>query len=157
MSRTLADARAALVAAMKRETTPTELPRLVAVLDALIAWSVARPELLAFRAEAGRSPTQSPEVSFERAGAKAGAVFWSARVTRGEGAKLEIHSPAGRALSAEDRAWVMETLNVHSRAALVRGDRLRIGFPALKNAAARAAVLALMDRLLAGEGRPETE
>jgi hypothetical protein len=44
----------------------------------------------------------------------------------------------------------METLNAHSRAVLVEGDRLRIGFGALKNAAAQAAVLALMEELLTG-------
>jgi hypothetical protein len=49
---------------------------------------------------------------------------------------------------------VMQTLNAHSRAALVEGDRLRIGFGALKNAAAQAAVLALMDQLLADRDEP---
>jgi hypothetical protein len=48
----------------------------------------------------------------------------------------------------------METLNAHSREVLVEGDRLRIGFGALKNATGRASVLALMDRLLAGAARP---
>ena len=48
----------------------------------------------------------------------------------------------------------MQTLNAHSRAVLVEGDRLRIGFGALKNAAAQAAVLALMEQLLAGNGEP---
>jgi hypothetical protein len=37
---------------------------------------------------------------------------------------------------------------------LEEGDRLRIGFGALKNVAARAAVLALMEQLLAGSGQP---
>src|SRR3712207_2115017 len=50
MSRTLAVARQEFVAAIKRDTPGPDGPRLVAVLDALIAWSVARPALLAFRA-----------------------------------------------------------------------------------------------------------
>jgi hypothetical protein len=65
------------------------------------------------------------------------------------GPRLEIHGKVGEALSDAERASVIETLNAHSREVLVDGDRLRIGFGALKNAAAQAAVLALMERLLA--------
>jgi hypothetical protein len=148
MTRTLADARAAFVAAIKQDTPGSDLPRLVAVLDALIAWSTARPEKLSFRPPSGRGAT----VGFERVGAKA--VFWSAQVTRGAGPKLEIHGNVGEALSDAERAQVLETLNAHSREVLVDGDRLRIGFGALKNAAAQAAVLALMERLLARDALP---
>ena len=148
MSRTLPLAREAFVAAIKRDIPGTDLPRLVAVLDVLIAWSVARPALLAFKVDEGRSDV----VSFERVGSKV--VFWSAQVTRGAGPKLEIHAPAGRPLSAEERVTVLQTLNAHSREVLVEGDRLRIGFGALKNVAARTAVLALMEQLLAGSARP---
>jgi hypothetical protein len=148
MSRTLAVARQEFIAAIKRDTPGPDLPRLVAVLDALIAWSVARPALLAFRAEEGRKDV----LSFERVGSNA--VVWSAQVTRGAGPRLEIHPPSGRPLSAEDRTSVMQTLNAHSREVLVAGDRLRIGFGALKNVAARTAVLALMKELLAGSSQP---
>jgi hypothetical protein len=148
MSHTLAAAREAFVAAIRQDTPGTDLPRFVAVLDALIAWSAERPDLIAFRAEAGRSHG----VRFEHAGSKG--AFWSAQVTRGVGPKLEINSPIGRSLSDDDRATVMRTLNAHSRAGLVDGDRLRIGFGALKNAAAQAAVLTLMEQLLASSGRP---
>ena len=160
MSRTLPLAHQAFVAAIARDTSDTELPRLVAVLDALIAWSTARPGLLAFRAVEGRSDV----ISFERVGTEAGSkpgakarakpVFWSAQVTRGAGPKLEIHAPSGRPLSDAERAEVMRTLNAHSRAVLVEGDRLRIGFGALKNAAALAAVLALLDELLGDAPAP---
>lgn len=142
MSRTLASARESFVAAATRDTPGTDLPRFVAVLDALIAWSTARPDLLEFRADAGRKDV----VSFSRVRSKA--VFWSVQVTRGVGPKLEIHTPSGQPLSAEERTTVLETLNRYSRTVLVEGDRLRIGFGALKNAAAQAAVLALMDQLL---------
>ena len=148
MSRTLPIAQQAFVAAMQRDKPGTDLPRFVAVLDALTAWSAARPGLLSFRADEGRKDV----VSFERAGSKV--VFWSAQVTRGTGPRLEIHAPTGRALSAEERTTIMQTLNANSRKVLVEGDRLRIGFGALKNAEALAAVLALMERLLAGTGQP---
>ena len=148
MDRTLPSAREAFVAAMTRDMPGTDLPRYVTVLDALIAWSAARPTLLEFRAGEGRKDV----ISFARVGSKA--VFWSAQVTRGVGPKLEIHTPSGRPLSTEERATVLETLNAHSRAVLVEGDRLRIGFSALKNAAAQQAVLALMERLLAANSQP---
>ena len=148
MSRTLPLAREAFVAAVTQDTPGTDLPRLVAVLDALIAWSVARPELLEFRADARGKGV----VSFSRVGSRT--AFWSAQVTRGVGPRLEIHLPSGDALDDAQRATVMQTLNAHSRAALVEGDRLRIGFGALNNAAAQAAVLALMEGLLAGSGPP---
>jgi hypothetical protein len=150
MSRTLPLAREAFAAAIERDTPGTDMPRFLTVLDALIAWSVARPDLLAFRSDEKRSDV----VSFERVGTKV--VLWSAQVTRGAGPKLEIYPPAGRTLSPDERAMVMQTLNAHSREVLVDGDRLRIGFGALKNVAARTAVLALMAQLLAGTGQPAT-
>lgn len=150
MSRTLPLAHQAFVAAISRDTSETELPRLVAVLDALIAWSAGRSGALAFRDADARSDV----ISFERVGAGAKAVFWSAQVTRGEGPKLEIRAPTGRPLSPEERAAALETLNAHSREVLVEGDRLRISFGALKNSAALAAVLALMQQLLTGSGTP---
>jgi len=148
MNRTLSSAREAFIAAMTRDMPGTDLPRFVAVLDALIDWSVARPDLLEFRAGEGRKDV----VSFSRVGSKA--VFWSVQVTRGVGPKLEIHTPSDQPLSAEEREQVLQTLNTHSRAVLVEGDRLRIGFGALKNAAAQQAVLALMEQLLAADTRP---
>ena len=148
MSRTLPTARDAFVAAIQRDTPGPDLPRLVAVLDTLIAWSVARSGLLAFRGDERRSDV----VSFELAGPKV--VFWSAQVTRGTGPRLEIYPPTGRALSADERATVMQTLNAHSREVLAEGDRLRIGFGALKNAAATTAVLNLMQQLLASSSQP---
>lgn len=147
-TRTLPAAREAFIAAMTRDTPGTDLPRYVAVLDALIAWSTARPASLEFRAGEGRKDV----VSFARAGSKA--VFWSAQVTRGVGPKLELHTPVGQPLSDEESARVLQTLNTHSRAVLVEGDRLRIGFGALKNVAAQRAVLALMEQLLAGTAEP---
>jgi len=148
MSSSLPAARAAFIDAIEKDTPGTDRPRFVAVLDALIAWSVARPDRLTFRADSARSAV----LGFARAGAKS--AFWSVKVTRGSGPKLEISSASGTTLSDEERATVLETLNAHSRAVLVDGDRLQIGFGALKNAAAQAAVLALLERLLV-EGAPQ--
>ena len=141
-------ARQAFVAAVQRDTPGTDLPRFVAVLDELIAWSVARPGQLVLRSAEKRADV----IAFERTSAKA--PFWSAQVTRGAGPRLEIHLPPGAATSAEERTAVRDTLNRHSREVLLEGDRLRIGFGALKNVAGRAAVLALMEDLLAGTVRP---
>lgn len=142
MRRTLPIAHQSFVAAIRRDTPGTDLPRYVAVLDALIAWSTARPTQLAFRAEEARADV----ISFGRPGAKG--PIWSVQVTLGEGPRLELLSPADAPLSAEERATVMATLNAHSSAVLEEGDRLRIGFGALKNAANLAAVLELLEQLV---------
>ena len=137
MSRTLPAARDAFVAAMKRETSGAELTRLVGVLDALIKWSVARPQALSFQTE----DSAAGVLAFQGVGTKA--IVWSARMARGEAPKLEIHTPTG----SETRAKVVQTLNAHSRETLVERDRLRIGFGALKNAAALEAVTLLLAEL----------
>ena len=147
MSRTLPAARDAFVAAMKRDTTGTELARLVAVLDALIKWSVARPQKLTFQNDSGPGV-----LAFQCVDSKE--VCWSARVTRGDAPKLELYPPTGRSLSAETRAKVVETLNAHTRQALTENERLRIGFGALKNATALGAVTSLLDELLTASGSP---
>jgi hypothetical protein len=145
MSRTLPSARDAFVAAMKRENTGTELARLVAILDTLIKWSVARPQKLTFRDDSGPGV-----LAFQCVGSME--VCWSARIVRGDAPKLEIYPPSGRSLSAETRAKVVETLNAYSRQVLNENDRLRIGFGALKNASALAAVTALLGELLTANG-----
>lgn len=127
--------------ALRRETTGTDLPRYLAVLEALVAWTAKHANDLAPRAGARADTLRYARVETEEP-------FWSAQVRRADAPTLEIHLPKGRPLSAEDRADALHTLNAHSRGVLVEGDRLRIGFGALKNAAALAAVLALMERLL---------
>ncbi len=145
MSRTLRSARDDFAAAMKRDSTGTELSRLVAVLDALIKWSVARPQELAFQEDS------APGVlAFQCVDSKE--VCWSVRNTRGDAPKLEIYPPNGRSLSAETRAKVVETFNAHARLVLNENDRLRIGFGALKNANALAAVTALLGEILTANG-----
>ena len=138
---TLDSARTAFIDAARRDTPGTDLPRYVAILDALLTWTRAHAERLTYR-----PPAKRPEViRFERAGTKK--AFWSAQPTRGAAPRLEVHLAPSRASSAS-HADTMRTLNALSRDVLEEGDRLRIGFGALKNAAALAAVLALLDRLL---------
>lgn len=148
MSQELTDARQAFVAAMKRETPGTDLPRYTTVLDGLLAWSAARPQLVRFRPGGARADV----LRFERTKTKE--VFWSVQVVRASAPKLEIHLATGRPMSAEDRAHTLETLNAHSRVVLEEGERLRIGFGALKNPAALKAVLALLERLIDDERVP---
>ena len=141
--RTLSSAREAFIDAVRRDTPGTDLPRYVAVLDALLTWSAAHSDRLTFRADAGAKNA----IIFVRSGTTA--AFWSARPVRGDAPALEIASPTGASLSDQARARAITTLNAHSRSALIDGDRLRIGFGALKNTVARSAVLALLDDLLA--------
>lgn len=143
MSRTLPAARDAFIAAMKRETSGPELSRLVAVLDALIKWSAARPQKLNFQA----TDAAATVIAFECADTKT--VCWAARTTRGDAPRLEIYPPTGKSLSTETRTKVVETLNAHSRQVLTETDRLRIGFGALKNANALAAVTDMLGELIA--------
>ena len=145
MSRPLPVAREAFVAAMKRDTTGAELSRLVAVLDALIKWSVARPQTLSFQ-----DGSAAGVLAFECVESKE--VCWSARVTRGDAPKLELYPPTARSLSPETRAKVVETINAYARQGLNADDRLRIGFGTLKNANALAAVTTLLGELLATNG-----
>jgi hypothetical protein len=142
-TRTLSSAREAFVEAVRRDTPGTDLPRYVAVLDALLAWSATRSAQLAFRADAGAKNA----ISFVRSGTTV--AFWSARPVRADAPALEIGSLSSTSLSAEARARAIATLNAHSRSVLIDGDRLRIGFGALKNTAARSAILDLLDDLLA--------
>lgn len=141
-------ARTTFIGAMRRGTHGTDLPRYVAVLDALLAWTAAREDRLTLRPDVRRPDV----IRFERAGTKE--TFCSVQSPRGDAPTLEIHVAPSRRSSAADRAAVMQTLNAHARAVLEEGDRLRIGFGALKNAAALAAVLALLERLLVGATAP---
>src|SRR5678809_940260 len=84
MSLTLPAARDAFIAGMKRDTKGTELARLVGVLDAPIKWSVARPQMLAFRHD-----TAAGVFAFECVPSKA--VCWSARITRDDAPSLELY------------------------------------------------------------------
>ena len=134
-------ARAIFIDAARRETPGTDLPRYVAVLDALLARTAARADRVVFSPSGPRPGL----IRFERVGEKA--LLWSAQATRDGPPMLEIHLASSEASSTE-RAEAMRTLNSYSRVALTKDDRLRIGFGALKNAGALAAILELLGRLL---------
>ncbi len=142
MPQTLPAARLEFIAVMKRETSTTEYPRFLAVLDAMIEWSLARPTMVKFRPD----ESENGKVAFERVGSKV--VFWTATPRKHDRQRLELLPRAARLLSEDDRANATLTLNTHSREELTVEDPLRIGFGALKNQAARAAVFDCMDQLL---------
>jgi hypothetical protein len=135
-------ARTTFIEAIRRDTPGTDLPRYVAVLDALLKWTAAHGGRLVPMG-AVRRPAA---IRFAIAGSKD--AFWSAHVVPSSAPMLEIKIPSSQPASEALRADAMRTLNAHSRIALEEGDRLRIGFGALKNATALAAVLELLDRLL---------
>ncbi len=135
--------RETFIAAMSRDTRGTELERLAAVLDAILAWSAKRPGLVTSRG-AERS---SDALHFTREGAKV--ALWSIRAPRGGAPTLEVSPATVRTLDADTRARACDTLTTHSRAAQVEGDRMRIGLAALKNPAALTAILAVLEEVLA--------
>lgn len=141
MTRSLPLARAEFIKAMSRDTGRTDQPRFVAVLDAMIEWSLKHPQQLRFRED-----TREGVVSFECVDSKM--IFWTAHPRRGDVPKLELLPRAASVLSADERETVMNALNAYTRDTLTADDKLRIGFSALKNLTARSAVLALMERQL---------
>lgn len=138
----LSVARQEFAAAIKRDTAPVECPRFLAVLDAMIEWSLARPTLVKFRPEDSHDGT----IAFGRVGSKL--TMWTASPRKRQSPRFEVMPRGARTLSDEDRATVLATLNAHTSEELEAGDPLRISFGALKNKAARAAVCDCMDRLL---------
>ena len=142
MSATLSLAREAFIRVMNRDTVPAERTRMLVVLDAMVAWSLARPELVRFRAD----DNDRGIVRFERVDSSA--VFWAARPRPQDSPMLELLPASSRLLAPEVRASAIDMLNSHTRATLDPNGRLNIGFGALKNDAARAAVLELMTQLL---------
>ncbi len=143
MERTLPAARDQFVKAIARDTHAVEQPRLVAVLDALIAWSSKHPTLLKFREEEDTPGT----IAFERVGSKM--IVWSATPRRQDVPRLELVPKSAKSLTAEAREKLTSTLNAHMREPLLPEDRFRIGFSALKNAAALTAVQTAVEELIA--------
>lgn len=151
MPPTLALAREAFIKQMQRDTANVDRPRILAVLDAMIAWSSARPNLVRFRADDNRKGA----VRFECVTTHA--VIWTATPRSHDVPVLELLPGASRVLTPEERASAIATLGAHTRQVLDPGGRLHIGFGALKNEAARTAVLSLMGELVEkveGAARP---
>ncbi len=142
MSRTLPAAREQFVKAIARDTHAVEQPRLIAVLDALIAWSNKHPTLLKFREEEDTPGT----IAFEKVGTKM--IVWCASPRRQDVPRLELVPKAAKSISPEDREKLLNMLNAHMREPLLPDEKLRIGFSALKNAAALAAVQSAVEHLI---------
>ncbi len=141
----LTAARQDFIAAIKRDTAPTECPRFLAVLDSFIEWSLARPTHVKFDAEESHDGT----IVFSRVGSKSKkVVMWAASPRKRDMPRLELLPRAARFLPEDDRAAVVATFNAHARDEMSIEEPLRINFGALKNKTARAAVLECMDRLL---------
>ena len=140
--RTLQRAREDFITEMNRDTSGPERPRLLAVLDALIDWSKTRSKQVRFR----EVEKKAGVVSFEWTESRE--LIWAAQPTRGDAPKLALVPRAANVLTDDQIASARDTLNLHARDQIEAGDKLRIGFGALKNADARAAVLALLDQLV---------
>jgi transposase len=147
-ARTGADAlpalRTAFLAAVARDTPGSDLARYTEVLDELLAWAASHADRVA-AAPAAATPSQGV-ISFAPVAGVAGP-RWSLRPVRGEGPVVELQPATGVEQEAQG-ARIRTLFNSHSRAALGPDARLRIGFGALKNPAARAALLALLEDLV---------
>jgi hypothetical protein len=146
MPPTVSLAREAFIARMNRDTAHVERPRLVAVLDAILAWSAARPDVQ-FRADDNTKGI----IRFECVDSHA--VLWSATPRHQDTPVLELLPGASRVLSDEERATAIATLGAHTSQIQDPTGRLHIGFSALKNANARTAVMDLMGELVTKAGK----
>jgi len=141
MPTTLATAREEFIRHMYRDNLVAERPRLLAVLDAVIAWSVTHSDLVRFR------PDENTKGVIRFEDVNSGNVFWAATPRRHNSPVLQILPGSSRLLTDEERSDAVTRLNSFTRESNPT-DRMHIGFSALKNPAGRAAVLGLMDELL---------
>jgi hypothetical protein len=141
MPATLSSAREEFIRHMYRDNVVAERPRLLAVLDAVIAWSAAHSELVRFRPDDNTKGV----IRFEEVATNT--VFWTATPRRANSPLLQLLPGGARLLSDEDRTDAVTRLNSFTREANP-AERMHIGFGALKNLEGRAAVLELMEELL---------
>ena len=149
MPPTLASAREEFIRHMYSHNDASERPRLVAVVDALIAWSEAHPGLVRFRPDDNARGV----IRFETV--VGSTVFWSASPRRENVPLLQLLPGSSRFISEETKSSIVARLNQHTREENPNGH-MTIGFGALKNPAGRAAVLELMDELLTHLQPPKT-
>lgn len=114
---------------------------MLAVLDAVIAWSAAHPGLVRFRPDDNTKGV----IRFEDVATNT--VFWAATPRRQNVPILQLLPGGARLLTEEERSDAVTRLNSYTREENPAG-RMHIGFGALKNPAGRQAVLDLMDELL---------
>jgi hypothetical protein len=126
---------------MYRDNLVAERPRLLAVLDAVIAWSAEHHDVVRFRPDANTKGV----IRFEDVNSRN--VFWAATPRRHNSPVLQILPGSARLLTDEEHSDAVTRLNSFTRESNPT-DRMHIGFAALKNVAGRTAVLDLMDELL---------
>lgn len=141
MPPTLSAAREEFIRHMYRDNVVADRPRLLAVLDAVIAWSAAHPDLIRFR------PDENTKGVIRFEDVSSNTVFWAASPRRQNVPLLQLLPGASRFVSEETRNEAVARLNAHTREANPNGN-MHIGFGALKSPVGRAAVLELMDELL---------
>ena len=141
MPPTLATARDAFIREMYLHNGVAERPRLLAVLDALIAWSSANATRVRFR------PDENTKGVIRFEDVSSHAVLFMVSPRRANVPLLQLLPGATRLLSEDERSDVVTRLNSHTRE-LNPLSRMHISFGALKNAEGRAAVFALMDEVL---------
>ena len=141
MPPTLASAREEFIRHMYRHNDASDRPRLIAVVDALIAWSAGHPGLVRFR------PDDNAKGVIRFEDVVSNTVFWSVSPRRENVPLLQLLPGSSRFISEETKSSVVARLNQYTREENPNG-RMTIGFGALKNPAGRAAVLELMDELL---------
>ena len=142
MSATLSTAREEFIRHMYRDNGVAERPRLLAVLDAMIAWSAARAEFIRFR------PDENGQGVIRYEDTATGNVFWVATPRRQNSPMLQLMPGSARSLTDEVRSDAVTRLNSYTREENPTG-RMHISFGALKNVAGREAVMELMAELLA--------
>ena len=141
MPTTLSTAREEFIRHMYRDNVVAERPRLLAVLDAMIAWSAARAEFIRFR------PDGKGQGVIRYEDNATGNVFWVASPRRQNSPLLQLMPGSSRSLTDDERADAVTRLNSYTREENPTG-RMHISFGALKNVAGREAVLELMGELL---------
>ena len=113
---------------------------LLLILDAMITWSQAHASLVRFRADG------DPKGAIRFEEVATGGVFWAATPRRENVPLLQLLPGSNHLLSDADRSDAVSRLNAVTREGNPAG-RLQLGFGALKNPSARAAVMQLMDEL----------
>jgi hypothetical protein len=126
---------------MYRDNAAAERPRLVAVLDAVIAWSATHAGQVRF------VPDENTKGSIRFEDIATHSVLFTMTPRRENAPVLQLLPGSSRLLNDAERSEIVARLNAHTREANPLG-RMHIGFGALKNPDGRAAVLALMDELL---------
>jgi hypothetical protein len=96
MPPTLSTAREEFIRHMYRDNVVADRPRLLAVLDAVLAWSATHPDLVRFRPDDNTKGV----IRFEDVGT--GTVFWAATPRRQNSPLLQLLPGSARLLTDEE-------------------------------------------------------